>query len=584
MKRAQAAVLILIALILTVALAPLLAFATQIYEGNYVTSNSAWTVYGTTQRAENFTVGTFAHTLTFLEVRISRSASGPANTTTFSIRATDANGQPTGSDLAYNTSTTFGLAPGNTAWVNLTMNTNIILNGNTVYAIIMKAPDNTFAGGYIGWYYNNTNPYSGGMELQSGDSGVTWYKAVNDDLLFRIWGEPLTPVFNTPGVTSTIVTSSTKLYSYWIQGNSTMQLSGYIFTWNDSTTYVNDSWVGFSDPTAAWANVTHTITATAGNNVTWFLYVNCTDMTNYTMPVQTFTVMTTVLLILNQPTYGDLLYNGTWVANNTLLTYSVATVLRLEALPASASYLFVNFSWAAGSSLSNRYNFTVSLTQPTVMWVYFNLTSDIYAAGYAAGYAVGYAAGWIAGNVSGWVDGNLSGWISGNNTGWLAGNATGWIAGNSSGWTSGNATGYTTGYSAGYSVGYSTGFSDGVASVVIPDYSIARFDFVISNFTVSFNASQSYSTVAILNYTWNFGDGNVTTLAGDLVDHTFATNSTYAVTLTLGSSASNNSAVVFHDVVVGLEAPSTDDTGFYIAGGFFFAIVILVIAIALSKR
>jgi PKD repeat protein len=107
---------------------------------------------------------------------------------------------------------------------------------------------------------------------------------------------------------------------------------------------------------------------------------------------------------------------------------------------------------------------------------------------------------------------------------------------------------------------------------------------VISNFTVSFNASQSYSTVAILNYTWNFGDGNVTTLAGDLVDHTFATNSTYAVTLTLGSSASNNSAVVFHDVVVGLEAPSTDDTGFYIAGGFFFAIVILVIAIALSKR
>jgi PKD repeat protein len=52
---------------------------------------------------------------------------------------------------------------------------------------------------------------------------------------------------------------------------------------------------------------------------------------------------------------------------------------------------------------------------------------------------------------------------------------------------------------------------------------------------VTFNASQSYDDKygTIASYTWNFGDGNTTTVTGPIVLHEFTSPGTYTVTLTV---------------------------------------------------
>ena len=51
---------------------------------------------------------------------------------------------------------------------------------------------------------------------------------------------------------------------------------------------------------------------------------------------------------------------------------------------------------------------------------------------------------------------------------------------------------------------------------------------------ITFNATSSYDPDgSIVNYTWNFGDGNVTTLTSPIVTHTYVDDGTYTVTLTV---------------------------------------------------
>ncbi|RLF60010.1 MAG: hypothetical protein DRN25_03385 [Thermoplasmata archaeon] len=61
---------------------------------------------------------------------------------------------------------------------------------------------------------------------------------------------------------------------------------------------------------------------------------------------------------------------------------------------------------------------------------------------------------------------------------------------------------------------------------------VANFTYSVDNRTVTFNASLSYDRDGnIVNYTWDFGDGK--NGSGMIVNHTYATNGTYNVTLTV---------------------------------------------------
>lgn len=50
--------------------------------------------------------------------------------------------------------------------------------------------------------------------------------------------------------------------------------------------------------------------------------------------------------------------------------------------------------------------------------------------------------------------------------------------------------------------------------------------------TITFNATASYDTDGtIARYAWNFGDGNITTVTTPIVNHSYADNATYSITL-----------------------------------------------------
>jgi len=69
---------------------------------------------------------------------------------------------------------------------------------------------------------------------------------------------------------------------------------------------------------------------------------------------------------------------------------------------------------------------------------------------------------------------------------------------------------------------------------------------VYTDDVIMFNASTSFDPDGtIVSYTWNFGDGNITTMTTPIITHTYADNGTYTVTLTVadndGATASTSS-------------------------------------------
>ena len=135
---------------------------------------------------QTFTIGTTAHNVTSVKLKMYR-VNSPGNVTV-SIRATNATGYPTGSDL------TSGVIDGNTFTTDssgLWYQINVIeyaLSAATKYAIIANAKDATGAN-YARWRIDQISPtYTGGSWGQSVDSGVSWTLGIDKDFMFEIWG------------------------------------------------------------------------------------------------------------------------------------------------------------------------------------------------------------------------------------------------------------------------------------------------------------------------------------------------------------------------------------------------------------
>ena len=89
---------------------------------------------------------------------------------------------------------------------------------------------------------------------------------------------------------STIKVSDVVLcYANWTT-NAT-SLSYYIFSWNNTGSWINDSAVTFGSTN--WTNVTKTVTALHKPTVSWMIYANDSDNTWNNIDIQTFTVTNT---------------------------------------------------------------------------------------------------------------------------------------------------------------------------------------------------------------------------------------------------------------------------------------------------
>lgn len=182
------------------------------------------------------------------------------------------------------------------------------------------------------------------------------------------WGsEEGRPTYDVAKVGSTSNTSLTvtTLFSFWYVYNG--QLSGFIFQWNDTGTYQNETWAAFAATNNSWANTSKTITAQIGYWIGWRVYAN--DSTNAwgTLPIECFIIDGNVTLYWN--TGGVLQLNGTTLTNGTIKTYSATnTGLGLSGV-VQVNMLFLNFTYAYGVSTSNPLAFAVVNT--TTLWCYF---------------------------------------------------------------------------------------------------------------------------------------------------------------------------------------------------------------------
>jgi hypothetical protein len=161
----------------------------QLYEYYNTDDDSASTVYGVYWRAQTFTVGSVQHTVTSVKLKLFRG--GSPGTVTVSIKATNGNGHPTGSDL------TSGTTNGNTLptdpryeWREITL-TEYTLSANTKYAIVVRAPSGNISN-YLRWRADSSDPtYTGGNFESSSDSGSSWTAYTGYDMMFEVWGSPV---------------------------------------------------------------------------------------------------------------------------------------------------------------------------------------------------------------------------------------------------------------------------------------------------------------------------------------------------------------------------------------------------------
>ncbi len=242
-----------------------------LYENYNTGDDDYWNFKDTTWAAQTFTVGSVAHTVTGVKIKID--SGSEIGDFTLSIRATDLNGHPTGNDLTSHTidgSITsqadytfflFDLPPYN-------------LNANTKYAIVCRAPNS--ASQWVYWRSDSSSPtYSGGNREWSLDSGSSWTTYTTQDFMFEVYGTPINtaPTYSSISASSTTVGTSSIFSSYWDEDSG---LSGYIFSTNNTGSWQNDTWTAFAS-TPSWANVTKTLNSTVRQKVGYQWYVNDTS-------------------------------------------------------------------------------------------------------------------------------------------------------------------------------------------------------------------------------------------------------------------------------------------------------------------
>ena len=116
-----------------------------------------------------------AHTI--LKVGLKLAKWGLPGIVTVSIRATDGDGKPTGSDLCSGTINGDTLVDeGGTEvaqWYEITLGSGYALSAGVKYAIVIRAVDAS-GGASVSWRYGTSSGYAGGQRTISADSGATW--------------------------------------------------------------------------------------------------------------------------------------------------------------------------------------------------------------------------------------------------------------------------------------------------------------------------------------------------------------------------------------------------------------------------
>ena len=159
---------------------------------NYITGDDhAGTMFGINWECQTFTPS-INHLITSVKLKMHKdpgAGASPGNITA-SIRATSSS-LPTGLDLASGTTDGNTLTDDNAGeWREITFTVGALLLAGTEYAIVARVLTGD-GSNYINWRYDRTSPaYTDGQRAASGNSGVDWTGASDNDHLFEEWGDP----------------------------------------------------------------------------------------------------------------------------------------------------------------------------------------------------------------------------------------------------------------------------------------------------------------------------------------------------------------------------------------------------------
>ena len=156
---------------------------------NQTASDATVGIFTTWWRAQSFTPS-ITHDITSVDILCYRT--NTPGTVNVGIYEVDGGGDPTGSALASGSFDGDSLTT-NTAgeWKNVTVSgAGSLLVATTQYAIVVGLVNNGLDSSWaVRWRDKiNTNPYAGGLELRSINSGSTWNQYATDDLAFREYG------------------------------------------------------------------------------------------------------------------------------------------------------------------------------------------------------------------------------------------------------------------------------------------------------------------------------------------------------------------------------------------------------------
>ena len=143
-------------------------------------------IHGTQWRAQTFTTGnttSYPYTLQNVSVRLNRS--GDPGLIIVSIRETDSNGRPTGSDLTSGTINGSAITTSDFGEWYCVPVTSYGLAYDTTYAIVVRANSASYPTSYVMWM--ESTGYGSGSDSYSSDGGSSW-TLHTDDMMFQAWG------------------------------------------------------------------------------------------------------------------------------------------------------------------------------------------------------------------------------------------------------------------------------------------------------------------------------------------------------------------------------------------------------------
>ena len=157
----------------------------QLFE-SYTEESAYYNVYGEYWRSQTFTPQS-GHKITYVKLKLCRV--GSPGTGTVSIKATDANGKPTGADLCSGSIDGNSL-PETPEKLGFSLGAGANLSTGTKYAIVWRFPSGD-SSNYARTRHMYPGTYAGGTAVTSSDSGATWSVVTDWDFVFEDWGESL---------------------------------------------------------------------------------------------------------------------------------------------------------------------------------------------------------------------------------------------------------------------------------------------------------------------------------------------------------------------------------------------------------